>query len=184
MRIIAGIVKGRKIFSTKNKGTRPTSDRVKEALFSIIGPRLPDSFVLDLYSGTGNLGLEALSRGASNVIFVDNIHDCYHTIKKNIELLGFKEKAEVLKEDSLVYVQNTNKNFDIIFMDPPYIDSDDLINPVLKMIAQRDILENNGIVVVEHDKRFKPIVNPVDCRVYGSTYLSFYNKNQLLTFLE
>src|SRR6056297_149625 len=120
MRIIAGIAKGRKIYSGNIEGTRPTLDRVKESLFNIIGYPLNGYNILDLFAGTGNLGLEALSRGASFVTFVDNNRECYRVIKRNVELLNFNARSEILNKDSLKFLEDTSKKFDIIFMDPPY----------------------------------------------------------------
>ncbi len=179
MRVIAGIARGRKLISKDIKGTRPTLDRVKESLFNILGYPLNGLLVLDLFSGTGNLGIEALSRGADKVVFVDNNLECYKLINKNINILGFEERSDVLKADAESFLSNTNMKFDIILMDPPYKNID-LIFKVIKIVNEGSILKQDGLLVIEHDNKFKPIVLPNDQRKYGSTYLSFYSKEKLL----
>ncbi len=172
MRIIAGTAKGRRVNSVKNDHTRPTSDRVKEALFNILGYPLNSFKVLDLFAGTGNLGLEALSRGAQKTVFVDLDHECYQVIKKNIADLGFKQKSVVLKKDCLQFIKDANEEFDIILMDPPYNISN--INEYIYEIFNSKILSEEGVIVVEHDNSFKSEIEPSDKRKYGQTYLSFY----------
>lgn len=183
MRVIAGIAKGRKISSGDIKGTRPTLDRVKESLFNILGYPLDGLDFLDLFSGTGNLGIEAISRGADKVVFVDENIKCYNLIKNNISMLGFEEKSEIIKADAISFLKKTNKKFDIILMDPPY-DDVDIIVKTIEIVSENNLLKKNGLLIIEHDNKFKPTILPNDQRKYGSTYLSFYKKDKLLNFSD
>ena len=123
MRIIAGKHKSRLIHSPKGVNLRPTSDRVKESLFGILGGFIIGKYALDLFSGTGNLGIEALSRGARSCVFVDNNPRCVTAIKKNLDSLGIKNNTEVALKDVFKYLNEANAKgvkFDLIFLDPPY----------------------------------------------------------------
>ncbi len=172
MRIIAGTAKGRKLKTIKNNHTRPTSDRVKESLFNILGYPLDAFSVLDLFAGTGNLGLEALSRGAKKAVFVDNDSECYKIIRENITELGFDNNAVAIKKDCMLFIKNNKEKFDIIFMDPPYkLDS---INELILAIFDNELLSAEGALIVEHDGSFSSEIKPFDRRKYGQTYLSFY----------
>ncbi|MFP4456196.1 MAG: 16S rRNA (guanine(966)-N(2))-methyltransferase RsmD [Clostridia bacterium] len=181
MRIIAGVAKGRKIYSGDIGGTRPTLDRVKESLFNIIEYPLNCNTVLDLFAGTGNLGLEALSRGADFATFVDINKECCKLIRRNVDLLNFNDISEIINIKSESFLQMTKQKYDIIFMDPPY-HNQGLIYSAINIICEKDILKDGGIIIIEHDDNFKPKCKPNDIRKYGSTFLSFYNKEKLLTF--
>ena len=149
MRIISGKYKGKKIDGYDIEGTRPTQDRVKESLFAMIQEELIDSTVLDLFSGSGNLGIEALSNGASFSYFVDNNSKCIDVIKKN--LIGI-ENSNVLKLDykeALTYFKNNNIKFDIIFLDPPY--NLKCLNFILEKIIKYDIINKDSIIVCEYE---------------------------------
>ncbi len=180
MRIIAGISKGRKLVSPKDSSIRPTGDRVKEALFSMIDAHIPGSRVLDLFAGTGSLGLEALSRGAEFATFVENSRKCLEVLNKNIELAGFKAQSEVIHQDALKAAAAFGKNgrvFDIIFVDPPYMEN--LYEKVLSSIENYGIIRNGGLVVVEHPAAMA--INEVKFRFtlvkskkYGNTAINIY----------
>jgi 16S rRNA (guanine966-N2)-methyltransferase len=180
LRIIAGEAKGRSIISPLSKGTRPTSDRVKESLFNILGSRIPDSKVLDLFAGTGNLGLESISRGAEHCIFIDNNKESIKTIYENIRLLKYEGFCEVYLNDALSALSVLHRRglvFDIIFVDPPY--HMDMIPGIIECIMSTSILKEGGIIAAEHDtKDIVPdnILNAVKFKssVYGDTILSFY----------
>lgn len=182
MRIIAGQSKGRGLVPIKGRNTRPTSDKVKESIFSIIQDRIQDSMVLDLFAGTGNLGLEALSRGAFRAIFIDKDTNAIQTINKNRHKLGYKEKSEVFRNDAIRSLTELSKRdilFDIIFMDPPYRKGYEEI--LLFSIDSFDILHNDGIIIVEHDAKILlhdniANLNRFDWRKYGGTGVSFYRK--------
>lgn len=120
MRIVAGTARGRKLFSPEGMDVRPTTDKVKESLFNIIQFEIPDARVLDLFAGTGQLGLEALSRGAKEVVFVDAAGKSLATVKKNVELCGFSDRARLVHADALAWLSRQEGTFDIVFLDPPY----------------------------------------------------------------
>ena len=182
MRIIAGQSKGRTLEPIKGRNTRPTSDKVKESIFSIIQDRIQDSMVLDLFAGTGNLGFEALSRGACRAIFIDKDIYAIRTIKKNRQTLGYQDQSEVFKNDAVRSLTELSKRdilFDIIFMDPPY--RKDYEEILLSSIDSLNILHNDGIIIVEHDAKTLLSDNVAnlyrfDWRKYGGTGVSFYRK--------
>jgi len=155
MRVITGIAKGRKIETLEGLEVRPTSDKVKGALFSILFDKVQDADVLDLYAGSGALGIEAISRGAKQCIFVDRFKPAYDIIKKNLETVNFQGVSSILNLDVFSAVKQLSiqkKKFDIIFIDPPYKELDkSLINKIL----ENDILQDKGVIVVEHDYKFK-----------------------------
>lgn len=182
MRIIAGEAKGKPLKSIPGKATRPTSDRVKESVFSIIQPLLIDSRILDLFAGTGSLGFEALSRGADKVIFVENSREAIKVIKENSGALGYGNMIQIIKKDAVRALTELAKHgilFDIIFMDPPYGKGYEEL--VLAKISQAELLHNNGIIVVEHEATLLPpnrveTLYCFDRRKYGGTGISFYRK--------
>ncbi len=180
MRIIAGSVKGRILYSPKGKHIRPTSDRIKEALFSIIAYWLNGAKVLDLYAGTGSLGIEGLSRGASGAVFVDRDRESVRTIKKNLQITNYTSKATIIQMDAdlaLTYLAENNFTFDIIFMDPPYgkIEVADMVGK----IVLNNLLTQEGIIIIEHSSRDRITVDIAGVelwqrRFYGDSGLSFY----------
>ncbi len=145
MKVISGIYKGRNLEGFDIIGTRPTMDRVKESLFATIQDYIRDSVVLDLFAGSGNLGIEALSNGASYVYFVDNNKKAINTIKINLSNLNI-DKALVIKSDFREVLRKKEK-FDIIFLDPPY--KSDYIEESINLIEENDLVNKNGIVVCE-----------------------------------
>lgn len=152
MRIIAGLAKGRKLLPPEGMETRPTLDRVKEAMFSMIQFRLVDAEALDVFAGTGSLGLEAVSRGAKNCILVDKRPSTYERLEKNVESLQFSEKCRCLNMDSyeaLRYLTKEKAKFDIIFLDPPYLK--EMIPPAVELICSGDLLRKDGIIVTKID---------------------------------
>ena len=182
MRVVAGSQKGRRLKQPTGQGLRPTSARVKEALFSIIAERLPNAHVLDLYAGTGALGLEALSRGARNVVFVENQPTSIHILRENIALCGLMDKSTIIAQDVTAYLstdfswQNSSP-FDVVFADPPYEVSD--LELLLTKLDACDQLASHGLVVMEH---FKKTSLPATAgrlhqtrqARYGDTMLTFY----------
>jgi 16S rRNA (guanine(966)-N(2))-methyltransferase RsmD len=182
MRIIAGNFRGRKLVSPKNSPIRPTSDRVKEALFNMIGPKIPGSRVLDLFAGTGSLGLEAISRGAEYAVFVEKNAVSVKTLNENIWLLNIREDCEIIMADAvdaLSRLDAKNITFDIVFVDPPYWEN--LYKKVLSALAGYDIIKNGGLVIFEHpsdidiDKDKHSFV-PIKKKRYGSTSISILAK--------
>ena len=186
MRIIAGKYKGRRLKVLKGRHIRPTTDRVREALFSILGDRVPGSRVLDLFAGTGALGLEALSRGAETVIFVERSPPARDIIKANIAALGLEEECEIIAGDyrtALRRLGERGESFNLIMADPPYRTAADgeetSVENLLSQIDQSATLREDGIVVIEQLRGTKPVIpdsswHEVQSKRYGRTGLSFY----------
>ena len=174
MRIISGRYKGKNIMGFDVLGTRPTMDRVKESIFSMIQNYLKDSICLDLFAGSGSLGIEALSNGASECYFVENSSEIYPILEKN--LLGIDNYSLMKKDfrDALDFFVRNNVVFDVIFLDPPY--KMNLINGILDFICKNHILRANGIVVCEFE--FEPVLcnclELIKSREYGSKKVYIY----------
>lgn len=147
MRVITGTARGRRLKAPENNSIRPTSDMVKESIFDIIQFSVQDANVLDLFAGTGQLGIEALSRGAKFSTFVDNSNAAIKIVKENIENCLFLEKSKVVFSSAPNFINSTNEKFDIIFLDPPY--NKNILQDVLPEI--RKILTENAIIICEHD---------------------------------
>lgn len=183
VRIISGIAGGIPIKVPPTDKTKPTLDRVKESVFAILQPYIPDTKVLDLFAGSGNLGLEALSRGADFAAFVDNSRLCTEVIKENINKTRMTEKAEVVQSDVYKAIRafgNQGKQFDIILMDPPY--SQNYVIKTLQMIEENGIIVENGLIAAEHIEsellpdRIGKLVK-VRSKHYGDTVFTFYVKD-------
>lgn len=150
MKVISGILKGRTIKGYNIEGTRPTMDRVKESIFGSIQNYIQDSIVLDLFAGSGNLGIEALSNGSEYCYFVDNNKECIKCINDNLNKFNINNKSKVIFKDYnkvLEYFKDNNINFDLIFIDPPY--KYENINDIVNIITKYNLLNNNGILVLE-----------------------------------
>lgn len=182
MRIIAGEAKNRKIKTRKGFDTRPTLESVKESLFSIIAPYIEDSIFLDLFSGSGSISLEAISRGAKRAVMIEKDTEALRYIIENIEHLGFSERCRAYKNDVIRGVEilgRKNEKFDIIFMDPPY--QDELCKKVLKEIDKADILAENGLIICEHHL-YENLEDEIagfrksDERKYNKKILTFYTR--------
>ncbi len=153
MRVIGGKLRGKEIKGYLIDGTRPTMDRVKESMFAIIQDNIKDSICLDLFAGSGSLGIEAISNGASKCYFVDNNKIAIKVINKNLENLNIKDQAIVIEKDymdSLIYFRQNKIKFNIVLLDPPY---DELvINRILDYLFKNKLLKRNAIVVCEYQK--------------------------------
>ena len=147
MRVISGKARGVVLKTPEGAMTRPTADRVKEAMFSIIQFDLPGASVLDLFGGTGQLGIEALSRGATKAVFVDQRDDACKLIRENLRRTGMSECAQVIRSDYAAYLKKCKSSFQIILLDPPYAEV--FLENSLKMITEIDILQSGGIIVAE-----------------------------------
>ena len=147
MRVITGKARGVALSTPKGMHTRPTADRVKEALFSIIQFDVPTAKVLDLFGGTGQLGIEALSREAKHAVFVDEREDACKLIRENLRKTHLEGSAKVVRSDYAAYLRSCKEKFNIIFLDPPYAEV--FLENSLKMITEIDILETGGIMVAE-----------------------------------
>ena len=162
MKIISGIYKGRTLEGYNISGTRPTMDRVKESLFAMIQDYIKDSAVLDLFSGSGNLGIEALSNGAKVAYLVDNNNIAIKTINSNIKKLNI-DNAKVLKGDYKSILNNINTKFDLIFLDPPY--ETNYLEESIKLIIDNDLLKESGLIICESSSLDK-IIYPNNLEVY------------------
>ncbi len=151
MRIITGEYRGRKIEAPFGDDVRPTSDKVKESIFNMLMYDVADAYCVDLFAGTGNLGLEALSRGAKHCLFADNDRTSISFIKKNIMTCGATEKSRVIAGDYMKALRSLTQKADIFFIDPPYASS--LYVKSLEAIQSLDLLSDEGIIVTEHDKQ-------------------------------
>ena len=148
MRVITGTARGRRLKELEGQETRPTTDRVKEGMFSALQFDIEGRKVLDLFAGTGQLGIEALSRGASQAVFVDRRADAVRLIRENLKITGLQDKARVVAGDSMEFLKSLRETFDLIFLDPPY--EAGLLEPAIAHIARFDILKPHGIIVAEH----------------------------------
>ncbi len=180
MRVISGTAKGTKLHSIDDLATRPTLDRVKEPLFSIIQTHLEDANVLDLFAGSGALGIEALSRGAKHCTFCDKSYQSIQMLQENIKKTKMEEKSTVLKEDYKKCLEGQNKAFNLIFIDPPY--KLDIAVDAIKRILNLKLLSQGGIIILETDEEERELqelkqveveVEVYDKRKYGRVKLLF-----------
>lgn len=150
MRVITGSARGRRLLELKGMETRPTTDRVKEGIFSALQFDIEGARVLDLFAGTGQLGIECLSRGAESAMFVDMRGDAAALVKKNLALTGLSGQARVVNGNALDFISRTSERFDLVFLDPPYVSG--LLDEILERITAPgfDILLPYGIIVAEH----------------------------------
>ena len=154
MRIIRGTSKGRRLITPKKDFLRPTSDRVKESLFNMLGREVEGKVVLDLFAGTGNLGIEALSRGAKKAVFVEKSRDAFKLIQRNLSLCHMEDRSEVLLKEvdqAIRILRRKGDCFDLILMDPPY--EKGLIERTLKRLDTETIYQDDSILVIEHHRR-------------------------------
>lgn len=147
MRVITGTARGRKLRDLPGLDTRPTTDKVKESIFNIVQFDVEGRRVLDLFAGTGQLGIEALSRGAERCVFVDQSREAVKVIKENVEHTGFEQQSRVQQGDSIAFLTSCRERFGLAFLDPPY--AADLLEKALFKMAEIDIMAENGIIVCE-----------------------------------
>ena len=185
MRIISGIFRGTKLYTLDGENTRPTLDRVKEPLFSIIQTHIKDSVVLDIFAGSGALGLEALSRGAKKAVLCDKSYEAINIIKKNIEKTHMEEKTETKCMDYKKCLTNLKDKFDIIFIDPPY--KLDIAIKSVEIILKNNLLAEDGIIIIETDDEIRELqeikeldynIEIIDRRTYGRIKLIFLKKEK------
>jgi len=181
MRVITGKARGVQLKTPEGMATRPTADRVKEALFSIIQFDVPNAKVLDLFGGTGQLGIEALSRGAKSAVFVDAGEPACRLIRENLKGTKLEADATVIRSDYLAYLKRCKEKFDIIFLDPPYAEV--FLENALKCIAEIDILQSGGIIIAERPVgkelpwELEGFTRSKDYK-YGTVLLTVYRKNE------
>ncbi len=181
MKVISGTLKGRNIFGYDIDGTRPTMDRVKESVFASIQDSIKGSVVLDLFSGSGQLGIEALSNGASKCYFIDNNKEVIKVLEKNISNLNIGNKSIILNYDykkSLHYFHDNNITFDLIFIDPPY--DYNVYEKIMNKIDEYNLLNDNGIIIIEYSK-YELLDSYGNLKLfkekkYGNKYVNMYRK--------
>lgn len=183
MRVISGTAKGTKLNSIEELSTRPTLDRVKEALFNMVQTKIEDSIVLDLFSGSGSIGIEFLSRGCKKAYMCDNSHKAINMIHQNLEKTRLGENAIIMQTDYKKCLQSLSKDgiaFDIIFIDPPY--KDNIAADAVEKILSLGLLKEKGLIIIETDEKERELENLKkldvqinDCRKYGRVYLIFLN---------
>lgn len=179
MRIISGRARGTKLVTLEGLDTRPTTDRVKESLFNLLQYDFYDKHILDLFAGSGALGLEAMSRGATEVTFVDQNKACVEIIQKNIDKTRGNEQCKVIKDDVLSAIRKHKPlSLDLIFMDPPYLKGH--ILPALESILEANVLKDGGLVVIEHEKDDEWVLphglELVKTRAYGICAITIYRR--------
>jgi 16S rRNA (guanine966-N2)-methyltransferase len=180
MRIISGKYKGQQLTSFKADHIRPTTDRVKESQFNILQNHLENARVLDLFSGTGSLGLEAISRGASFVFFVDKNKKSIEILEKNIEKLKIEEPFQILQKDIFSFLKSySGEPFDLIFIDPPFTEK--MAHDVMAAIDQSQVFAPHTIITIESGRREKveeyyTNLKRYDVREFGDKFLSFFRK--------
>ena len=180
MRVITGKARGVALKTPDGMATRPTTDRVKEAMFSVIQFDIPGTKVLDLFGGTGQLGIEALSRDAKSAVFIDEREDACKLIRENLKRTKLEGSACVIRSDYASFLKNCTEKFDIIFLDPPYAEI--FLENSLNLITEIDILQSGGIIVAE-----RPVGKNLLCEFsgytrskdykYSSTILTIYRKD-------
>lgn len=180
MRVISGQMKGRKLRSVPGTSTRPTSDKVKEAIYQILGPYFDGGMVLDLYAGSGAMGIEALSRGMDKGVFIDKTGQAIRTIKENLRETGLTEQCEVYRNDAqktLIHLEKRKWQFHLIILDPPY--QKQMLTENINSIYEFDLLHAEGVILCEHDKKtelpeeINGIVKVRELK-YGDTIMTLY----------
>jgi 16S rRNA (guanine966-N2)-methyltransferase len=192
MRVVTGEAKGRKLKAPKTLGTRPIIDRVKTALFDILSTRVEDTRFLDLFAGTGSVGIEALSRGAVHATFIEMSQSVLKIVRENLKITGLADRAETIHADAFKFLQAQNANtqddstkrqYDIIYVAPPQYY--EMAARALSLLDSSPLLAENGLVIVQIHPKERPVVAAVplkrlkltDERRYGSTLLMFYEAN-------
>ena len=179
MRVISGTAKGKRLKAVPGNTTRPITDRTKEALFNILGNWIIDARVLDLFGGTGAVGIEALSRGAAQAVFVDRSREAISMILRNIQLCRLENRSSVIRWDiarNLNCLRRDNRKYDLVFLDPPY--NRGYVLPTLEYLHRHRLLTSDARLIVEHAST--EVISPVpasfaitDTREYGKTLVSF-----------
>lgn len=181
MRVISGLRKGHRLSAPKGIETRPTEDKVKESLFNILGYIDEEAIILDLFAGSGSIGIEFLSRGAKECYFVDLSPISISTIKENLIHTKLMDQAKVIRTDSIRAIKDfykKNIKFDYIYLDPPFNNKNLLLN-VLRTMAENPILNHGALLIIEHDAQLVLEDNPlevekIDERKYGSKRITFF----------
>ena len=175
MRVISGSARGKKLVSPPDDRVRPTLDRVKESIFNMIAFSVPEANVLDLFAGSGALGIEALSRGASSAVFVDKSEDSLSVVRENLKITSLSGRAECINSEFDDFLKSCTKSFDLIFLDPPYADG--LLDKSLQLIFKNRLLKDGGYIICESDG--KPEFVP-DETLFCVHRLKHYGRVQIL----
>jgi 16S rRNA (guanine966-N2)-methyltransferase len=193
MRVVAGSARGKKLLVVPGHGTRPILDRVKTALFDILRPRIPGMDVLDLFAGSGSVGIEALSQGAAHCTFIDLGHPAVATIKRNLATTGFSDRAEVRQADAFAYLGGTARSFDLIYIAPPQY-KDLWVEAMHRIAARPEVLRGplaeageepaSGLAIVQIDPReYERLelgeIREVRQKRYGNTLLVFFERSSV-----
>ncbi len=180
LRIITGTAKGKKLKTLEGEATRPTSERIKEAVFSAIQFDVEDRRVLDLFAGSGQMGLEALSRGAGSVMFIDSAREAMEIVKENARYVGFFDKCRYLVSDYRNYIRKASgkDKFDLVFIDPPY--AMECSVDALRRLAEADLLANGAIAVLESGEEDIDLASLTGFEVIKSTH---YGKKSFVNIL-
>lgn len=178
IKITGGDFKGRYITSIEGDTTRPTSSKVREAIFNILSYKIEDSLFLDLFAGTGLVGIEAISRGAKKVTFIERDFNAFKIMKKNLVTLNVEKLSETFKTDAEAYLKKCDQTFDILYIDPPY--KSDSYQKIFQVISNKiNLVNENGKVIVEHSSKI-PLpnlsLNIFKSYKYGDTSVTIYNK--------
>lgn len=186
MRVISGLARGTKLDSIESLDTRPTLDRVKESLFNIIQNRIQDSEVLDLFAGSGAIGIEFISRGCKKAYFCEKSYEASKMIKKNLEKTRFESKSKIFEKDykkCLEQLSNNEIKIDIVYIDPPY--KQNLAGKAVEQIISLDLLKTDGIIIIETDEEERDLkelekleVEVYDLRKYGRVHLIFLSRKE------
>lgn len=182
MRVITGTARGMQLKAPKGMMTRPTLDQVKEGIFSVIQFEVEGRRVLDLFAGSGQMGIEALSRGAESAVFVDERKEACDVVRENLTHTRLADRAEVIRSDYLTYLNSSRRKFDLIFLDPPYAEI--FLESSIKRISEIDILAERGIIICErpYEKQipddFPGLVRQKDYR-YGRAAVTIFRKAEL-----
>jgi 16S rRNA (guanine966-N2)-methyltransferase len=185
MRVISGTAKGRRLLSVPGASTRPITDRVKEALFDILGRDVIGARVLDLFAGTGSVGIEALSRGAAEAVFVERGRKALQVLRRNLELTGMADRAQVVADDVFHFIAQRatteSRPYDLVYVAPPQYQG--LWERTLRVLDEAELISKSGVVVAQiHPKEYRDLVLRrlalVDQRRYGSTMLCFYERGE------
>lgn len=182
MRVISGTAKNRKLKAPSGQNTRPITDMIKEALFNVLGSKVVDATVLDLFAGSGSVGIEAISRGAKEVVFIDNSYEAIEVIKYNLKHCGFSKEAQVYKNDvfkALDILERRGRVFDIIYVDPPFTNPKIFDQVMLSLDRKRKLLAPEGVIIIR-TQRNKSLPDQYDNLVknksssYGESVLHYY----------
>ena len=185
MRVITGTARGTNLKAPDGLHTRPTADKVKQALFNMIQYEIAGD-VLDLFAGSGQLGIEALSRGANSAVFVDEGREAIAIIRDNLKRTHLEDRAQVIRGDYLTYLHRCNRRFRLIFLDPPYAEK--FLENAIKCISEIDILADGGIIITERplgkplDEDFPGLTRSKDYQ-YGKTVVTLFRKERTDTSL-